>query len=72
LLASARRGHWKDNWRKTHQLVSKIWVPGGLLIAIGTFILPMKAALVFLVVIIGAMVAVPLVFSYRYFKKHQS
>jgi hypothetical protein len=52
--------------------VSKIWVPGGLLIAIGTFILPMKAALVFLVVIIGAMVAVPLVFSYRYFKKHQS
>jgi uncharacterized membrane protein len=62
----------EDNWRKTHQLVSKIWVPGGLLIAIGTFILPMNAALVFLLVLITAMVVIPLVFSYRYFKKHQS
>jgi uncharacterized membrane protein len=38
----------EDNWRKTHQLVSKVWVPGGLLIISGTsFLLPFKAGIRF-------------------------
>ncbi len=62
----------EDNWRKTHQLVGKLWVPGGILITIGTLILPFIAGFIFTFVIILPMVIIPCIFSYRYFKTHQN
>lgn len=62
----------EDNWRKTHQLVGKIWVPGGIVITIGTLVLPFMAGFIFTFAVILPMVIIPCVFSYRYFKKHQT
>lgn len=61
----------EDNWRKTHQLMGKIWVPGGILITIGTLLLPFTAGFIFMLSVTMLMVVIPGVFSYRYFKKHQ-
>ncbi|MEO7530675.1 MAG: SdpI family protein [Sediminibacterium sp.] len=61
----------EDNWRKTHQLVGKIWVPGGLLMAISTLVLPAGIAFIVFVSIVSIMVAIPAVFSYLYYKSHQ-
>jgi uncharacterized membrane protein len=61
----------EDNWRKTHHLVSKLWVPGGLIITIGGLLLPFTAGFIFTFAIVIPMVIIPGVFSYRYFKKHQ-
>ena len=59
----------EDNWRKTHQLVGKLWVPGGLLITIGTLLLPPEAGFLFFFTFILIITIIPGVFSYRYFKK---
>jgi uncharacterized membrane protein len=61
----------EDNWRKTHQLMGKVWVAGGLLITIATLLLPANFGFFVFMGIIFIMVTVPAVFSYRYFKKHQ-
>lgn len=61
----------KDNWRATHQLVSKIWMPGGLLMAILTLVLPEEMKAIALAVILIPMIVIPAIFSFRYFKKHQ-
>lgn len=62
----------EDNWRKTHQLVGKLWVPGGLLVTISSLLLPAKAGLVVFLCIIGIITLVPAVYSYLYFKKNAS
>ncbi len=62
----------EDNWRKTHQLVSKLWVPGGLAISIGTLLLPTNLGFIFFGVIMIIITIIPIVFSYRYFKKPQT
>ncbi|MES2002942.1 MAG: SdpI family protein [Bacteroidota bacterium] len=61
----------EDNWRKTHQLVGKVWVPGGLLITLATLVFPAKIGFVVFMSIIVLMVAIPAIFSYQYFKKNQ-
>ncbi|MEO8171832.1 MAG: SdpI family protein, partial [Sediminibacterium sp.] len=61
----------EDNWRKTHQLMARIWVPGGLVITLGTLLLPFEAGYIFMFSITALMVAIPGVFSYRYYKKHE-
>lgn len=61
----------EDNWRKTHQLVGKIWVPGGLLLTLSSLLLPAKPGLIVFFSVVAIMVIVPGVFSYRYFKKNQ-
>ncbi len=61
----------EDNWRKTHQLVGKIWVPGGILITISTLLLPSKIGFIVFLSFITLMVLVPVIYSYRYFKTHQ-
>jgi uncharacterized membrane protein len=60
----------EDNWRKTHQLMGKLWVAGGLLITICTLFLPAKAAFFLFIGITAVITIIPAVFSYRYFKKH--
>jgi uncharacterized membrane protein len=61
----------EDNWRKTHQLMGKLWVAGGLLITICTLLLPAEAGFFLLMGITALITIIPAVFSYRYFKKHQ-
>jgi uncharacterized membrane protein len=59
----------EDNWRKTHQLGGKVWVAGGLLIALLTFLLPAALILKLLFVIISIMVLVPAIYSYRHYRQ---
>ncbi|HVT84744.1 MAG TPA: SdpI family protein [Chitinophagaceae bacterium] len=57
------------NWKATHQFASKIWFAGGILIAL--LALFIKPAIMFFVMmgIILIMVIIPIIYSYRYFKK---
>lgn len=61
----------EDNWRKTHQLVGKLWVPGGVIMAMGALLLPMEAGLILFFCCMLPMIFVPLVYSYLYFKKQK-
>lgn len=61
----------EDNWRKTHQLVGKLWVIGGFVIAIATLLLPAKLGFIVFISIAIIITIIPTVYSYRYFKKHQ-
>lgn len=61
----------EDNWRKTHHLVSKIWVPGGLLIAVAALLLPMQYGMIAMLVLLVPMIFVPVVYSYLYYRKHR-
>jgi uncharacterized membrane protein len=62
----------EDNWRKTHQLVGKLWVAGGLAITISTLLLPANIGFIFFGAIMLIITIIPIVFSYRYFKKNQT
>jgi uncharacterized membrane protein len=62
----------EENWRLTHALGGKIWFAGGLLIAVISLVTPSKVALISMFVLMAFMVFVPLVFSYRLYKKQSS
>lgn len=59
-----------DNWRKTHQLVGKIWVPGGILLILASFLFEGKTAITVFYSIMAIMILVPVLYSYRYYKNH--
>jgi uncharacterized membrane protein len=59
----------EDNWRKTHQLASKIWFIGGLALAIITLLLSTKAALLVFFTGMMIMVFIPVIYSYRLYKQ---
>jgi uncharacterized membrane protein len=60
-----------DNWRETHLLAGKLWVAGGSLIVLASFILPNFWRWIFFAGITGIIAIIPIVFSYAYFKNHQ-
>jgi uncharacterized membrane protein len=62
----------EDNWRATHRLAGKLWFIGGLAITIVTFILPMEPGTVVFMCGVVVLTIVPIVYSYRYFKNHQT
>lgn len=60
----------EDIWRKTHKLAGKIWMAGGILIALFAYIIPNLIVMLIVVgVLILTMIIIPLVFSYREYKK---
>lgn len=59
----------ESNWRKTHQLGSKIWTAGGLIIMLAALLLPTQLAVNVLLVMVVIMTVIPIVYSYRI---HQS
>lgn len=61
-----------DNWRATHLLAGKLWVIGGLVAAILSLVLPRVAGWIVFTAITAMITLIPFIFSYRYFKKHQS
>ena len=60
-----------DNWRETHKLASKIWVPGGVIVTVATLVLPETIAFICFITIIIIISIIPMGYSYLYFKKHQ-
>ena len=62
----------EENWKATHQLVSKIWFAGGIVIAIlALFIKPFIMFFVMLGIVL-IMVVIPVIYSYKYFKKEKA
>lgn len=59
----------EDNWRKTHQLVSKVWVVGGLLIAILTLTINLSISIRLVMLIIILLIAIPIIYSYQLYKQ---
>jgi uncharacterized membrane protein len=59
------------NWKATHQLAAKLWIPGGLAIAVAGFSLPFFSAFITTMIITAIIVIIPTVFSYRFFRKKQ-
>lgn len=58
-----------ENWKRTHQLGGKIWFAGGILIAVVSLLLPADTAIIFFIAVMVIMVIIPVVYSYRLFKK---
>jgi uncharacterized membrane protein len=58
----------EENWRKTHQLGSKIWVAGGLIVFIFSLLFPFKIVLILSLIIIAFMVLMPIIYSFQLFK----
>jgi len=56
------------NWNATHRLAGKLWFLGGLLMLFTAF-LPATVALITILVLIIPMVAIPTVYSYRYYQR---
>jgi uncharacterized membrane protein len=59
----------EDNWRKTHQLGGKVWVIGGLLIAIMSLIIPVSYMFKVFILLMFLMVLIPGVFSFKHYQK---
>ena len=59
-----------ENWRKTHQMAGRIWFMGGLVIALGSFLLPFRASFILLIAVSIIIVLIPGVYSYRLYKRH--
>ena len=62
----------EENWRKTHQLVSKVWVVGGLLIALVTLAINITISIWIALFIIILLVAIPTIYSYQLYKQINS
>lgn len=60
----------EENWNKTHRFGGKVWVIGGLILLFSVF-LPYTAMVPTFVCVVIAMVAIPTVYSYCIYKKHQ-
>ena len=58
----------EENWNATHRFAGKLWVIGGILIALGGF-LPHLWAIGVLFGAIAILCIVPVVYSWRYYKK---
>lgn len=58
-----------DNWEKTHKLGGRIWVIGGLVIALTSSVLSGKISLIIFITIVSLLVILPALISYRIFKR---
>lgn len=61
----------ENTWRATHQLASKLWLAGGLVITILTLLLPYKMGFIVFMCIVLVITLIPVIFSYRYYKKNK-
>jgi uncharacterized membrane protein len=58
----------EDNWRKTHYLVSKIWVGGGILMAAISLIANPTIGIIASGLILLFMIITPIIYSYQLYK----
>ncbi len=61
----------EENWRKTHYLVSKIWVAGGILMAVFSLLASPLIGMITFGIILFTMIVVPIVYSYQLYKQQQ-
>ena len=59
----------EENWRKTHLLAGKIWFAGGLVLSLLCLLLPDKISLIIFFALTMILVIIPIVYSYRLYKK---
>lgn len=59
------------NWNATHRFAGKLWMAGGLLIALGG-LLPHLWAITIMVVLLVALCVIPDVYSYRFYKREKA
>lgn len=62
----------ESTWRATHRLAGKLWVVGGIVITLERLLVPSETGAHIFLACIGVMVLTPVVYSYIYFKNHQS
>jgi uncharacterized membrane protein len=62
----------EENWRKTHALGGKLWFGGGLLLGVTCIFLPSKIAMVVFFIVMGVITLIPIVYSYRLYKKQKA
>lgn len=60
-----------DNWKKTHAMAGKLWFSGGLLIAIVCLFLPPVVAMIFFFAVMIIVTALPIRFSFRYYRQQK-
>ena len=60
-----------ENWRKTHQLGSKLWMIGGIAIAVVTPFFNVGKVFIIAMSILALIVIYPMIYSYRFYKKQQ-
>jgi uncharacterized membrane protein len=61
-----------DNWKATHRMGSKLWVAGGMLIAVCSPFLAGKTAEYFFIATTLCLALIPIIFSFLYFKKNRT
>jgi uncharacterized membrane protein len=59
----------EENWNATHRFAGKVWVIGGCLLFLTAF-LPEAFTVIFLIPALILLVLLPMIYSYRYMKKH--
>ena len=62
----------EDNWRQTHYLVSKVWVVGGILIAVFSLLTSPLIGVILSGIILVFMIATPIVYSYQLYKNQNN
>ena len=60
----------EDNWRKTHLFAGKLWFIGGLATAILCLLVPDTVAIVLFFIATIVLVLVPVIYSYRWYRKN--
>ena len=59
--------HSDENWYATHRLAGKVWTVGGLCV-VATVFLPETVALLVMLPVLTALVLIPCIYSYRFYK----
>lgn len=62
----------EENWRRTHHLAGKLWFGGGLLLAVICLFLAPKPAMIVFFTIMFIVTVIPVVFSYRLFRRQKT
>lgn len=58
-----------DNWNKTHRVAAPLWIIGGIVLIIGTFIVPANFAwLAMFLAVLVLIIGIPVTYSYRLYK----
>lgn len=61
----------EENWNATHRFGGRVWVIGGILIALGAF-LPEAWGVTVMVIAMVVLTVLPMVYSYRFYRKQKA
>lgn len=61
----------EENWEATHRFAGRLWVIGGIVMLLGIF-LPEGAAIALMVLDMIVLIALPIIYSWRFWKKQKA